>query len=132
MAFKKITLINVDIPKTSNLNEKIQLFGGALGLFNLRDKNKSCFRIFITLLKHIKHGLTSDEIAANTSLTRGTVVYHLNKLIDSGIITTYKNRYLLNMSSTRDLITNLKKEIIKTLDELNDIAKDIDEVLRLK
>ena len=132
MPFKKITIIRTRIPKDSAINEQIQLFGGSLGLFNLRDKDKSCYRIFITLLKNLKkEGLSSDELAAKTGLTRGTVVHHLNKLMDAGLVLNYRKTYILNVDDISSLVERIKKDVNKTLNELEQVAKDLDKRLGL-
>ena len=41
---------------------KIQWFSNCIGMFNERDKEKSCFRIFVNLLKE-EEPVSSDEIA---------------------------------------------------------------------
>ncbi len=132
MQFKKITIIRTEIPRDMTTNQQIQLFGGSLGLFNLRDKDKSCFRIFIVLLKNLKKdGMTSDELALKTKLTRGTVVHHLNKLMDSGIVINHRNKYILNVDNIQGLIERIKKNIDETLSDLNEVAKELDERLGL-
>ena len=114
-------------------NQQIQLFGGSLGLFNLRDKDKSCFRIFIVLLKNLKKdGMTSDELALKTKLTRGTVVHHLNKLMDSGIVINHRNRYILNVDNIHGLMQRIRKNVNKTLADLDEVAKELDERLGLQ
>lgn len=133
MPFKRITIIRTNIPQDSPINEQIQLFGGSLGLFNLRDKDKSCYRIFITLLKNLKkEGLSSDELAAKTGLTRGTVVHHLNKLMDAGLVLNYRKTYVLNVDDITSLVERIKKDINKTLNELENVAKDLDKRLGLE
>jgi len=64
-----------------NVNEELRWLGNSLGLFGLRDRDSSCFRIFITLLRQTKRNevVSSDKIAERLSLSRGTVVHHLNK-----------------------------------------------------
>ena len=47
----KITIVRINKPREHTLNEELQFLGSSLGLFGLRDKNNSCFRIFIELLK---------------------------------------------------------------------------------
>ena len=49
----KITIIRIRKPAQSNINKELQWLGSSLGLFGLRDKDKSCFRIFIELIKSI-------------------------------------------------------------------------------
>lgn len=130
---QKITIINLRKPAAKNINHELQWLGTSLGLFNLRDKDKSCFRIFIELLKNAKQkrALSSDEISYKLKLSRGTVVHHLNKLIEAGIVTEYKNRYMLRVDNLKDLIDEVEKDIRRTCDTLRDVATDIDSTLGL-
>ncbi len=130
---QKITIINTRQPSVDNINQKLQWFGNSLGLFNLRDKDKSCFRLFIELIKTTKNKqpLSSDELAIRLGLSRGTVVHHLNKLIESGIVTHYKNRYILRVDNLESLIDEVEKDIKRSLENLRNIAKDIDNTLGL-
>ena len=134
MRFTKITIIRTSKPEKKDINKELQWFGGTLGLFNLRDKDKSCFRIFITLLKGLKENkkLTSDEIAIRTKLTRGTVIHHLNKLMSSGIVIKEHNRYILRMDNLEEMVDYIKRDVDQAWDKLKEVAKDIDEKLGLK
>nr|MCK4929523.1 ArsR family transcriptional regulator [Nanoarchaeota archaeon] len=134
MRFTKITIIRSTKPEKKDINQELQWFGGTLGLFNLRDKDKSCFRIFITLLKSLKENqkLTSDEIAIRTRLSRGTVIHHLNKLMSSGIVVNERNKYILRMDSLEEMVEHIKRDADEAWDKLREVAKDIDEKLGLK
>jgi len=127
--YQRITIIKVRKPTSRNVNEELQWLGSSLGLFNLRDKDKSCFRIFIELLKVTKLGrpVSSDELAAKLGLSRGTVIHHINKLIESGIVVTEGNRYLLRVNNLRELIEEIQKDIQRSTDDLKEIASEIDE-----
>ena len=131
--FQKITIIKSRVPVHKDLNEELQFFGNSLGLFSLRDKDKSCFRIFIELLKATKKNnpLTSDEIADKLKLSRGTVVHHINRLMESGIVVNQKNRYMLRVDNLEILIEELEKDIKRNLEDLRSIAGDIDKRLGL-
>lgn len=132
MRFTRITIIKERTPER-NINDELQWFGASLGLFSLRDKDKSTFRIFITLLKSLKaqKPLTSDEIAAITNLSRGTVVFHLNKLMESGIVSQERNRYALNVENLKELVDLVEDNIKKTMENLRTVAGDIDERMGL-
>ncbi len=110
---QRITIINIRKPQAKSINEELQWFGTSLGLFNLRDKDKSCYRIFIELLKSakLKEPLSSDDLAAHLRLTRGTVVHHLNKLMESGLVVTDKNKYTLRVNNLKELIGELERDI---------------------
>jgi len=134
MRFTKITIIRTNIPEKNNVNRELQWFGASLGLFGLRDKDKSCFRIFIILLKAVKQNnrLTSDELAVLSGLTRGTVVHHLNNLMDKGIVSMQRNTYFLRMDNLEEMVDKMKQDADSAWKRLDEVAKDIDKKLGLK
>ncbi len=130
---QKITIINVRKPTQRNINYELQWLGTSLGLFNLRDKDKSCFRIFLELLKaaKTKNPLTSDEIAEKLKLSRGTVIHHITKLMESGLVIHDKNKYMLRVDNLNLLISELEKDVQRTLGDLKEVATDIDDWMGL-
>ena len=134
MRFTKITIIRTTKPENSDINKELQWFGASLGLFGIRDKDKSCFRIFIVLVKAVRQEqrLTSDEIAALTRLTRGTVVHHLNKLMDAGIVESDRGKYFLRMNNLEQIVDRMKQDADLAWEKLRDVAKAIDGKLGLK
>jgi len=133
ISMQRITIINIRKPVHKNINQQLQWFGTSLGLFNLRDKDKSCFRIFIELLKaaKVKRPLSSDELAYMLGLTRGTAVHHINKLMEAGLVVSEKNKYLLRVDNLQTLISEVEKDIEQATAQLKDVAKDIDSWLGL-
>jgi predicted transcriptional regulator len=130
----RISISPVERPLSRNVNEELQWLGGTLGLFGLRDKDKSCFRIFIELVKHARASemVSSDELAERLHLTRGTVIHHINKLMDSRIVIVKHNRYVLRESTLSALVDKLRADLDSSLNELQDIAQDLDKRLELK
>ncbi|MFH1649609.1 MAG: helix-turn-helix domain-containing protein [Candidatus Woesearchaeota archaeon] len=129
MPITRITVIKTSRPSQAGLNEKLLWLGGSLGLFNQRDKDKSCFRVFITLVKE-KEGVTSDQIADQLKLTRGTAVHHLNKLMESGIVIRERNIYHLRGDSVQDVIAHVERTMNKALEDLKQTAEEIDKSMR--
>jgi predicted transcriptional regulator len=126
--YTKITVVRFNTEAPEQIDEELQWIGSSLGLFNLRDKDKSCYRIFITLIKNAKKekAVSSDEIAYHLDLTRGTVVHHLNKLLNNKIIKIVDGKYLLRAKTLKDLIELLKKDTMKMLDDLKEVADNVD------
>jgi len=129
--FRKITIIRTEIPQNENINVELQWLGSSLGLFSQRDKDRSCFRIFIELLKSSKENkkLSSDELAYKLNLSRGTVIHHINNLFDKGIVVYEDTKYTMRVSKLVELIEELKKESMKSFDRLINIADKIDKRL---
>lgn len=132
--FKKITIIKISSQKDNTLNDRLQFLGSSIGLFNQRDKDRSCFRIFIELLKAGKNNesLSSDEIAFRLDLSRGTVIHHIHNLEDAGIVISTKGKYHLKVTCMEELVNEIEKDINSTLRDLKHISKKIDEELELK
>jgi predicted transcriptional regulator len=132
MKITKITIIKTGKPEMQNINDLLQWFGGSLGLFNMRDKDRSCFRVFIVLMKAGKtsKGLSSEAIADSTVLSRGTVVYHLNKLIEAGLVKEQSKKYYLEAESLEKLIDKLRMDTDQAFDTLREIGKEIDKKLK--
>ena len=131
---RHITIIRVRKPVQASLNEELQWLGHSLGLFNLRDKDKSCFRVFISLMKAAKTGnpLSSDQLASETMLSRGTVVHHINKLIESGLVIPERKKYMLRHHRLQFLIEELKRDMERSFSEMEQAAKELDHVLGLE
>ncbi len=132
-SFKEIRILKTGKKSSKDLNEDLQWLSNSLGLFNTRDKEKSCFRVFLELIKAKKENklISSDEIAFNSHLSRGTVIHHINKLIEHDFIVEYKNRYALKSKNIESLIKNLEINIYSILKELKKVAKEIDKELKL-
>jgi len=133
----RITILRGAAPPASvqgDINRELQWFCTSLGLVGNRDRNLSTYRIFVTLLKaRQKHQLlSSDAIATETALNRATVIHHLNKLASSGLIQEEKERYGLAVDSMEDLVKHLQAEIERSMRELEQVSKRIDERLGLR
>lgn len=131
MPVDKITLINVDPPQNADINAELQWLGAALGLFGQRDKDSSCFRIFITFVNSAakENSLSSDEIAHRCKLSRGTVVHHINRLRDAGLVISAPQGYRLSEQSIHDSLNKMEQELQQMMRLMQAVAKDIDNKL---
>ena len=128
---KRIVIVKIRKKPHDNVNEDLRWMGNSLGLFGIRDKDSSCFRMFIILLKNRNQTISSDEIAEKLRLTRGTVVHHLNKLMDAGVVVREKGGYILRENSMQGVIRDMRKDMETMFSELKRAAKEIDEKLGL-
>lgn len=128
---RKVTIIKIRRTNAENVNQELQWLGNSLGLFGLRDRDSSCFRVFITLVRKAKRNepISSDDIAERLKLTRGTVVHHLTKLMDSGIVIRERSGYLLREANLQKVISDIRNDMENMFSELQEVAKEIDEKL---
>ena len=130
---QRITIIRVSRPRKHDVNNEIRWLGHSLGLFSERDKDSSLYRLFVELIKSSKRDelLTSDELAFRLKLSRGTVIHHLNKLLESGLVIEHRNRYTLRVGNLEVLVDEIRRDIRRTMENLKVIAKQIDDELGL-
>lgn len=129
----RIDIVRLRKPQQdAEANELLQWFGRSLGMFGLRDRDKSCFRLFIELLKSGRgdKALSSDELAYRLRLSRGTVVHHLTRLMDAGIVIKSGNSYLLREHSLATLVEEIREDMERACDDLRAVAELIDMTLR--
>lgn len=131
----EITINKYDAPNEATVNDLLQWYGASIGLFSPRDKNSSCFRVFITLFHDLKDGskgLRSEEIADATDLSRGTVVHHLNKLEGKGLVAVADNEYFLKVDSLTTMTRLIRDEVNDALDDIESVADRVDDHLDLR
>ncbi len=128
---QRITITRTEKPVLKDVNQQLQWVGSSLGLFSLRDRNSSCFRIFIELIKSTKANspISSDELAFKLQLSRGTVIHHMNRLTEAGIVISQNSRYMLRVSSLEILIDEIERDLKRACEDLKQIAKKIDKEL---
>lgn len=125
--FRRITIVKLRSPE-HEINKEIQWLSESLGLFSERDKDKSCFRLFLEIIKARKP-LSSDELAFHCSLSRGTVVHHLSKLISAGLVVVEDSKYALRGKNLETTLKLMKQDVVNAYEEIEGIAKNIDKSL---
>lgn len=128
---QRITVMRFSAPARKSLNDDLQWLASSLGLFSIRDKERSLFRIFIELIKAAKHKkpISSDELANKLSLSRGTVIHHINNLIEKGLVISERKRYMLRVEKLSTLVNELERDTQRIFEDMKRIAKDIDRQL---
>ncbi|MBW2999318.1 ArsR family transcriptional regulator, partial [Candidatus Woesearchaeota archaeon] len=64
-------------------------------------------------------------------LSRGTVMHHINKLMEAGIVISQRGKYILRVGNLEAVVEELQKDINRTCEDLKQIAKEIDEGIGL-
>lgn len=130
---QRFVVATIRKPVVKDINADLQWFGLSLGLFGERDKEKSCFRLFVALVRatRARHALTSDELAKLTHLSRGTVIFHLHKLQEAGFVVVEEGKYLLRSDTLSELVVELERDISRSLGDIRAAAQELDAELGL-
>lgn len=130
---QRITLVKIQRPQKPTVNDELKWLGLSLGLFGERDRDKSCYRLFLELLKAAKAQqlVSSDDLAERVGLSRGTIVHHLTRLRHAGIVLVEGKKYILRENTLEILIDDIKRDMDHACEEMKEAAKEIDEMLGL-
>jgi len=130
---RQFTVKKLREPLENKLNEDIEWICSSLGFITPRDQDKTAFRILKALIQSAKEGggLTSEELTEHVEPTIGSVIYHLKKLMNAGLVVKLDSTYELRMNSFLKTIEEVEKEITSALADIKKIAKDIDDKVGL-
>ena len=126
-------LLDMKMPSTTDFERDVEWICKCFGFLESRDKDKTAAKIFRTLLDVAKEGkgLSSDELAEKIGLTRGTMVHHLNKLAQSGIVIRRGGQYELRGKSLQRTVKEIKRDIDRIFENIEQVATSIDKNLKL-
>ncbi|PIU21899.1 MAG: hypothetical protein COT14_04110 [Candidatus Diapherotrites archaeon CG08_land_8_20_14_0_20_30_16] len=88
------------------------------------DKNKDKISKLLEELK--KKPQSSVELSKNTKLTRSTINYYLDILMNRGLVYYYDHKFYLAGSRFTQIIQYMEIETTKTMQKLKELAKEID------
>ena len=133
-ALRQFTVKKLREPVEKQLDEDIKWVCNSLGFLTARDQDKTAYKILKALIQSAKDGkgLTSEELAQHVEPTIGSVIYHLKKLMKSGLVVKLNSTYELRMNSFLKTIDEIEKEIVNTLEDIKKIARDIDTTIGLE
>ena len=132
-ALAEYVVKDLRMPSKEDYEADVEWICNCFGFLESRDKEKTAAKIFKALLESMKQrkGLSSDELAEKTGLTRGTMVHHLNKMIQNGLAVHREGRYEIRSMSLQRTVQEVKRDIERVFANIEHIAKSIDENLNL-
>ena len=128
MGVNKINIHDIRmINKDASYEDKIRWLVQAIGIKSGRDIEGTTEKIFVKILEinREKEGFTLEEIAEALHIPKSTAFYHLERMIEHGIITKDKE-YHLKAPTLKDTIEELKLEFDRMIERIRRIAEEID------
>jgi len=126
-------LLSVRKPTTAEYETDLEWLCRTFGFLESRDKQKTAYLIFKALVEATAHnnGLTSDELAEKLSLTRGTMIHHLNKMMKSVLVIFHESKFKLRERSLKNTMEEIRRDINRLFENIFEISESIDRSLGL-
>lgn len=129
---RKIAIRDLRLPAKSGEGNDIEWLCRSLNLFTKNDTEKSAYKVFRILIRSSIEGKpkTSTEIAEELDLARGTVLFHMKKFYNSGLVERAPGRrYALREPSLEETIGDMMRDTERIFERMRKIASDIDREL---
>jgi len=124
----KIIVRRVERPFSQAVDEQLEWLCKCLGFFEEIDKEKTAASVFKEIIKSTEKGsfLTSTELSKRVSMSRGSVINHLNRLQRSGLIVRQGRFYSTRSKSVFRTIKEIEEDIDRLFRHMEETARRID------
>ncbi len=130
---KEIVIRYVEKParEKDNADVLIRWFCEALGLSKEDEKNsieeKMLKKFIYAALKD--RGISSGELDFGKPVPRSTVIYHLNRFVDAGLIVKRGRRYYLRSIDMAGVIKELEYDMDREIRRMLDMAEELNRII---
>lgn len=77
-------------------------------------------------------GVRSVVISQKMNITRGGAVYHLNRMIETGLVVRNGRQYELRAQNLEETIEEMEEDMVRMFRRMRSIAKELDEEFGLQ
>lgn len=131
---KKIVIKSVDKPlESSSPDELISWFCEVLGLSGPGEEGSmesEILKRFIAAAQNNK-GISSSGIKLGRGIPRSTIIYHLNRLVESGLVVKRGRKYYMRAQALSASIEEIEYDIDREFQRMIDMAKEFDRLFEI-
>jgi predicted transcriptional regulator len=126
----KLIIRFIERPKANDTEQVINWFCEVFGLTNGAGTNTLEVQILKSFLEaaHNEKGMTSSELRLDTDLARSTIIYHLNRFIEVGLLVKKGRKYYLRASKMQKAIEEIEYDVNREMQRMIDTAREFDSV----
>jgi hypothetical protein len=128
---EKIAIRVLEKPDDKDIDKMLKWFCAVLGLSSGDDKDSIEEQILrkFALSAQQNTGLSSSELKFDKYIARSTVIYHLNRFKDVGVIVKKGRKYYLRANEMSKVIEEIEYDIDREMQRMLDTAKEFDRMV---
>jgi predicted transcriptional regulator len=128
----KIVIRDVERPDSKKPDAMLRWF---LAVFDLGDGNEANgieAQILAALVRagHVGEGISSSELKLQPPVARSTVIYHLNRLMELGIIVKKGRKYHLRANDMSKVMEEIEYDMEREMQRMIDMAREFDKLMQ--
>ncbi|MCL5007548.1 MAG: winged helix-turn-helix domain-containing protein [Candidatus Marsarchaeota archaeon] len=130
---KKIVIKNIAMPTSSDPDSIIRWMCEAFGFSGDATGDNidlDILRIFTSEYgrRGVK-GISSSEIKVDQNVARSTIIYHLNRFIEAGLVVKRGRKYYLRAPELSRAIEEIEYDIEREMHRMLDMAREFDRMM---
>jgi predicted DNA-binding transcriptional regulator len=128
---ERIVIRFVERPDVNNPEKMLKWFCDVFGLSSEGSLDSIEVQILgnFATAAYKNQGIASSELKLDTKLARSTVIYHLNRFIDAGLLVKKGRKYYLRASEMQKAIEEIEYDINREMQRMLDTAKEFDRMM---
>ncbi len=125
---QRIEIRVIERPDDDDPEKMLRWFVAVLGLASDQKSGieEQILKDFAYAAKEGIDGLSSSELRFDKEVPRSTVIYHLNRFIDSGVLVKKGRKYHLRANEMEKVVQELEYDIEREMRRMLDTAKEFD------
>jgi hypothetical protein len=125
---ERIVIKFVERPDSNDPDKMLKWFCDVFGLSSGDSSDSIEEQILKKFIEaaHDDKGLSSSELKLETDLARSTVIYHLNRFIEVGLLVKHGRKYHLRASEMAKAIEEIEYDLSREMQRMLDTAKQLD------
>ena len=130
---EKIAIRVLEKPDAKDPEKMLAWFVAALGLSGEEKDSieEQILRDFAYAARK-EQGLSSSELKLDRQVARSTVIYHLNRFMEVGLIVKKGRKYYLRAADMTKVIEELEYDIEREMQRMLDTAKEFDRLFSVR
>lgn len=130
---EKIAIRVLEKPDAKDPEKMLAWFVAALGLSGDKEDSieEQILRDFAYAAKK-EEGISSSELKLDRHVARSTVIYHLNRFMEVGLIVKKGRKYYLRAADMTKVIEELEYDIDREMQRMLDTAKEFDRLFGVR
>ncbi|MFH1107360.1 MAG: hypothetical protein V1787_05695 [Candidatus Micrarchaeota archaeon] len=125
---KSLTVRSVELPHLKDFDSDFEWLCECLGLTS-GEKDGLAPGIFKQIVEAERAGRPARSIVISRKfkVTRGGAVYHLNRLIETGLIVRHGRAYGLRAGNLSETVDEVEEDMLRMFRRMKQIAREMDE-----
>ncbi len=130
---KTLTVRSLELPQRKDFDSDFEWLCECLGLSE-GGKGDLAPEIFRQIVEAEKKGRPARSIVISRKfkVTRGGAVYHLNRLIETGLVVRHGREYELRAGNLSETMGEVEEDVLRMFKRMKQIASEMDEEMGFK